>query len=133
MSMMLSIRVPVRRILAPFLKDGYLRFVDVIDLNSFFDDSVIVRECRQRYFGLFELLFGYRETVCEDRDHPDDLTSEIAYGIHGFQAASAGRYEVFDNDNLRARFQFTLNQIFQSVIFWCRTDVNEWQAEEICH
>ena len=57
MSMMLSIRVPVRRILAPFLKDGYLRFVDVIDLNSFFDDSVIVRECRQRYFGLLK----YRE------------------------------------------------------------------------
>ena len=96
--------------------------------DSFFQDSVVVTQCSQCYFSVLESGFRYRESIGKDSYHTRDIATKVTYGLYGFQATTSGRYQILDDHYFRTRFQFSFDKVFQSMIFWRRADVYEWQS-----
>ena len=91
--------------------------MDVALLYGQLDHRAVIAERVQMDVGGSEVLFGCRKLVGEDGHHSQDVTSVLPQGFDGAEAASSGRNEVLDNNDLSVLPAFALYLIVQPVGF----------------
>ena len=120
-------------VFAPFVEQFHVGVGDISRLQCLFHHVLVVGERHQFHVGLLECLLGHGEAVGVAGHHANHLAAVVANGLDGFQRRAARRDEVFDDDDLHAGLQFSLDEVLQSVVFWLGTHIDEGQVEGIGH
>ena len=94
---------------------------------------LIVGECDQFHAGVLKGFLGHGEAIGVGSHHTDYLAGVLADGLHGLQAAATGGDEIFHDDDLHARPEFSLDEVLQSMVLGFVADIDEGEIEDVCH
>lgn len=83
---------------APVLEGLYIVGGDVVVLEGFFEEGVVVGEGNEWAVGIGKGLGGGWEPVAKDGEYAGNPTADCFEGIYYFEAATAGADEVFDDE-----------------------------------